>query len=359
MRNEIYGLTSLRFVAALYVFVFHIHIRYPLANGAIGRLLSEGAVAMSLFFMLSGYILAYTYSDSLTSLRQYFVNRFARIYPIYAVVAILALPWIGTFNSNGTESTARGIFKTLFLLASNLFGVQAWFPQFFQYWNDGGSWSISVELFMYALFPLLLRRLCLFNVKKHVVVLLSCWLFLSYIGFVEVLFGKTGIYYSIPAYRLPEFVIGMCLFLIFKSTEKEILVKKIFSSKIFLVFVSTYISYLLVFGRGGVYLQHNFITIPIFSYMILFMHHSNCMIKKIFEKKLFVYLGKISYCIYSFQTIIFLPLQSYYDKLILHFPIFKSNIYLFFACSIVLGIYSSLGYHFIEEPCRKFIRKLR
>ncbi|HZF61217.1 MAG TPA: acyltransferase [Desulfovibrio sp.] len=358
MRNEVYGLTSLRFVAALYVFIFHIHIRYPLANGAIARLLSEGAVAMSLFFMLSGYILAYTYSDSLTSLRQYFVNRFARIYPIYVVSAILGLPWIGTFNSNGTESTTWGVFKTLFLFASNLLGVQAWFPQFFQYWNDGGSWSISVEFFMYALFPLLLRRLCQLNEKKHAIVLLSCWLFLSYIGFVEVLFGKIGIYYSVPIYRLPEFIIGMCLFFISKRTGEATLFKKIFNTKIFLAFVLIYASYLLVFGRGGIYLLHNFITIPFFSYTILFMHHSNCMIKKIFETKTLVYLGKISYCIYSFQVVIFLPLQSYYENLITYLPIFKNNMNLFFACSIALGIYSSLGYHLIEEPCRKFIRKL-
>ena len=52
--TEVRPLTSLRFVAALYVFVFHIHIRWPVAGGWMDGLLSSGAVGMSLFFMLSG-----------------------------------------------------------------------------------------------------------------------------------------------------------------------------------------------------------------------------------------------------------------------------------------------------------------
>ena len=57
--SEVRPLTSLRFVAAFYVFVFHIHIRWPVGMGIADNLLSAGAIGMSLFFMLSGFILAH------------------------------------------------------------------------------------------------------------------------------------------------------------------------------------------------------------------------------------------------------------------------------------------------------------
>ncbi len=60
--NEILPLTSLRFFAALYVFIFHIHIRWSLiCNKFLSNFFFEGGVGMSLFFILSGFILYYRY----------------------------------------------------------------------------------------------------------------------------------------------------------------------------------------------------------------------------------------------------------------------------------------------------------
>jgi peptidoglycan/LPS O-acetylase OafA/YrhL len=48
--SEIFPLTGLRFVAAFYVFLFHIQIRWPLVGrGALENLLAQGAVGMSFF----------------------------------------------------------------------------------------------------------------------------------------------------------------------------------------------------------------------------------------------------------------------------------------------------------------------
>jgi peptidoglycan/LPS O-acetylase OafA/YrhL len=49
----------LRFFAALYVFIFHIHLRWPLAPEStfLSNLLGQGAIGMSLFFVLSGLVL--------------------------------------------------------------------------------------------------------------------------------------------------------------------------------------------------------------------------------------------------------------------------------------------------------------
>lgn len=80
MRDEIRPLTSLRFLAALWVFVFHIELRWPLGlPEPFGALIKHGAIGMSLFFILSGFVLGYTYVEGVKSIRSYAIRRFARI----------------------------------------------------------------------------------------------------------------------------------------------------------------------------------------------------------------------------------------------------------------------------------------
>ena len=119
---------------------------------------------MSLFFMLSGFVLAYRYADGRSTLKDYLINRFARIYPIYAVAALVTLPWIGiNFVNSSLADTLKWIGQLALLVFSNIFLIQAWFLQYFSHWNDGGSWSISVEAFCYILLPFFLPRETLIN----------------------------------------------------------------------------------------------------------------------------------------------------------------------------------------------------
>jgi peptidoglycan/LPS O-acetylase OafA/YrhL len=95
IRNEVKSLTSFRFLAAFYVFLFHVQIRVPVfGDGLFGQAIAEGAVGMSMFFTLSGFILSHAYAESKIAIKQYVQNRIARIYPVYILAAILALPWL-------------------------------------------------------------------------------------------------------------------------------------------------------------------------------------------------------------------------------------------------------------------------
>ena len=147
-KPEILALTGLRFVAAFYVFIFHMNGRWSItSNQFLGNILSQGAIGMSMFFMLSGFVLTYVYGDGKTSYKNYLVNRFSRIYPLYIFAAVISLPWIKGFLAPTID-----IKQIILLIISNILVVQAWIPQFFNYWNDGGSWSISVEFFCYLLY---------------------------------------------------------------------------------------------------------------------------------------------------------------------------------------------------------------
>ena len=148
--NHIKSLTGLRFLSALWVFLFHIHIRYPLTDSSfLSSILNYGHLGMILFFVLSGYILTHRYSEKAFELKSYYINRFARVFPIYILAGIVTLPWL---IHAGVENNIP-IFKYVGLIFANIFAIQAWFPFMFDYWNVNASWSISVEVFFYLLFP--------------------------------------------------------------------------------------------------------------------------------------------------------------------------------------------------------------
>lgn len=70
IRNEVKSLTAFRFLAAFYVFLFHLQIRIPLfGEGPIGNFVAEGAVGMTMFFTLSGFILSHAYDSIEIDLR--------------------------------------------------------------------------------------------------------------------------------------------------------------------------------------------------------------------------------------------------------------------------------------------------
>src|SRR6478752_7231975 len=91
-RDTLPALTGLRFVAALLVVLFHYQFLVPgLAQSAVpgARVIQAGFVGVSIFFVLSGFILAYTYLDPDGTMRStvsaFWHARFARIYPAYAL----------------------------------------------------------------------------------------------------------------------------------------------------------------------------------------------------------------------------------------------------------------------------------
>ena len=84
------ALTGLRAVAAGLVLL---HYFNPLAPGRFGwqlhSLVAEMHIGVTVFFVLSGFLIGYRYLGRSGALRTYFVNRFARIYPLYFLLTTL------------------------------------------------------------------------------------------------------------------------------------------------------------------------------------------------------------------------------------------------------------------------------
>ena len=157
-RPTLPSLTGLRFVAALQVVLFHVvGPRLAAAAGPGPRLILGGYVGVSLFFVLSGFILAYTYVGEDGRLRgtaaAFWVARLARVYPVYLLALAVGAPH---FLDRVIRHTPPGTSRARDVVAGVLSPVlaQAWWPQSACDWNCPG-WSLSVEVLFYALFPLL------------------------------------------------------------------------------------------------------------------------------------------------------------------------------------------------------------
>ncbi|WP_327001516.1 acyltransferase [Dactylosporangium sp. NBC_01737] len=148
------ALTGLRWAAALVVFGQHtLELFYdpdlvaprPVRAALWALLVNGGAMGVSFFFVLSGFVLTWS-SPPAFGVRGFWWRRFSKIYPATLVTTLAALLVVG----------GAGPLQ----LAAHLTLTQTWFPHasIFGALNPV-SWSLSCEAFFYLCFPLLLAFL--------------------------------------------------------------------------------------------------------------------------------------------------------------------------------------------------------
>lgn len=145
MRFHAAALTGIRALAAYLVYIHHFigaNVENP---GFLGRVLGEGHVGVTVFYVLSGFLIAWRYEEQLKSgalgLGTYFRNRFAKIIPLYWLLLTITLLGFYPPVDGGHILAQYTLFKGF--IPSLLFsGI----PQ---------SWSLTVEETFYALAPLI------------------------------------------------------------------------------------------------------------------------------------------------------------------------------------------------------------
>jgi len=202
------SLTGLRFVAAFVVFGFHLIVVQFVDGGGAGTamqwIFGQGAVGVSFFFLLSGFVLTWSARGDDTA-RRFWQRRFAKIYPNHVVT------WVAAF----VVALVTGVGVTALIAIPNLFLVQAWFPDpRIHYGMNTVAWSLACEVFFYALFPLLRRLLVRLTPRSlwpaAAAALFTVWA----VPLVAQTLPEEHQYWAIwlfPVARLPEFVAGMVL----------------------------------------------------------------------------------------------------------------------------------------------------
>ncbi len=149
-------LTGVRALAAYLVFVSHFSYVFDGKLPAFTlRVLGEMHIGVSLFFVLSGFLITYRYYNNFTLngawFRQYLKNRVARIYPMYFLLTLAAFTY---YFTNCDPIITKGFDHPIALLFMNITFVRGFF---YQFWDTGiaQGWSLTVEECFYFSAPVL------------------------------------------------------------------------------------------------------------------------------------------------------------------------------------------------------------
>lgn len=280
---------------------------------------------MTFFFILSGFVMAWSARYGIKD--NYVKSRFYRIYPAYLFMGVISLPFL--FDV-GNEK----IIPSLILYFT---ATQSWIPDSFFVWNFSGSWSVSTELFFYMVFPLILPILK----RKTITAIIIAYTVSSLIIPFAVSIGggsKMPYFYISPIHRLPEFIIGVCLGILFL---KEYEIKSGRVNYFLFIFSILLLIFISPVGNDS-FMKRNVITIPAVSFLVYFLAKKK--IDKNFITKPFIYIGKISYSFYLMQ----IPIISFFAKYKSYFSWFENyQVWLFMAFTNL--ILAMVSYHFVEE----------
>ena len=212
-RPRLNSLTSLRFFAALLIFILH-----SKDHGLIPLSFLESfdlSKSVSFFFVLSGFVLTYSYHRRHYSIPRFYCHRFARIWPItFFCFCLFSFFCLSLYFYQLTPA-----FLLFLTLLSHIFLLQSIIPIPEVYFGfNAVAWSISVEVFFYILFPAFnsLRTSKLFLRSSFLSVMLLLFSFcIQLFAFPE--FSPhhldsivwEGFTYINPLFRLPEFIFGI------------------------------------------------------------------------------------------------------------------------------------------------------
>lgn len=214
MNKRVDGLNFIRILDMTMILLFHAKLIYGFHTGIpwMNRLVSVGAVFITVFFMLSGFGLRKSngglsirdFSDVLS----YYKKRILSIYPLFFLLSVVALIFQFRVADSFTETLT--LLPIQFSMLHILFGKDMhWFL-----FNDN-CWYISALFVLYLLFPFLNSFVNWISNRFGVlakiglcfvlwIVSVSVYFYLVYC--TEYVFLD---YYPNPFLRIPEFMIGM------------------------------------------------------------------------------------------------------------------------------------------------------
>jgi len=343
-RRTLPALTGVRFLAAFYVVLFHglpwLRERYVLP-AALQTFLGNGYLAVNLFFILSGFILAYTYDGQIagkSNRLRFWEARFARIYPVYFLSLVLAF-WFERGLSFGTR-------------AAVILMVQAWnprTPKLTGAWNYP-AWTLSVEAFFYLCFPFLLPwmsrksgRVLFWMMGLLLIICVVVHTPIQGLGDLDRSSLLTNIV-PLPLLRIPEFLLGMVIGL--KLLRNEATGQNVGSPS--RVYIAVLGALLILSLPLGVWVS--LVTVP-FAVLVYELAIGGSVLAKSLSARFMVLLGSASYAVYLLQF----PVRSWTRVIFSHFPEKLAHLGTPLT-PLILVLFSILVFKLWEEPCRRALR---
>ncbi len=346
------GLDLMRISMALLIYMFHsrIHVLHC-SYGFLNSFVDMGAIAMTGFFLLSGYVinLAYGRKDMSNSdeIKRFYLKRLITIIPLYFVWAFLMVAANVVINGKSAAIEEILLFPVEFL------GIQSVFSTLFSFSHNGGSWFISCILICYFLYPLLQIITQKMTDKNRIVLIIVLSSILLWSPFVQHYFNLQKIY-SNPFFRALEFSIGILVLQlnIYYSPSKLIN----FLRRPFICIVSLLVLFVGVTGARmynvpADYMLYNWVALPCFVSLMVPLGSYN--FKKLLNSKFIKYLSELSFCIFLGQIIY----VWYVVKYALQYIGCEANIMKILISFMIVFCIANVLHYFVEVPSAKYLKQ--
>ena len=333
------GLQFIRLFAFFLIFLSH----------AINSLSIIGAAGVSLFIVLSGFLMTYNYlkKDILINPFLFAIRKLKRLYPLHILMMIVMIVRI-LFRS------FPGFFDLIISIVSNIFLVQAWIPkQKYYYSLNSVSWYLCLCLLFYLVFPFVIKMLRKIENNK---ILFSCFalvflfelglsLFSSIFGSKETtdLFSIHWITYIFPISRLLDFLLGCILgVLVIRRGRKHSKYSKLLGAVSLIVFLSIC---LLIFLKVPFFCQesikYSLLFLPISVFIIFSFSGCEFLFERFLSNKVIFFLSELTPYAFLIHALII-----YYCKKLLSVIDINNHIFslILIIFSFVLTMVLSWGY---------------
>lgn len=352
-------LTGLRAYAALWVLSSHLFVGQAydvgfgtrLDLGPFAYLAYRGAWGVDVFFVLSGFVMMHVYESRfaggvrLREAARFLGLRLGRIYPLH--VAVLALMAVG--YASGRLPWDRHPFEVGALVA-NLLLVHCWGFQDVLVWNRP-SWSISAEWFAYLLFPLMARSVQALRGPGATLLALAGAYVLYDVARYQVGGFTRG---NLGPGSLLRVAFGFGAGVLLYRLSRWPRLDRVPWDAVCLAAVAG-VALSMINLRGYDVLLHLPIVLLVFC-----VARSRGVAARLFDNRVSVYLGEISYSIYMVHFPLLRFLTHNFGARIQAETAGGGQALLWACAALVLGAVfatSALFYHAVEVPCRDWTKR--
>lgn len=385
------GADGLRCIACLAVIIHHLSQKLkigqqPLWLKNLHSFTLMGNVGVSIFFMLSGFLLSYPFwnhylnNENFPNIKEYILRRAARIIPGFYIALIISTLLLIVGNIPVEHLWTR-------FFAGLTFTSSFHYITFFPSEIDGALWSISFEVFCYLLMPIFMYGLFkLFGIKRLFFKSFLYWIgvmvFILIINqLVHIFFTPNevnrgwqygiigGAKYWMPNYNpigfFAHFSFGIMAAgfttALYINSDKLSKLKKAYVFDIIGLIILTISFVFIWFMKNQLEFSFSFQNQPFFFpfYQLMIgttlaiLPHTN-FLGKILDNTFFKFTAKISFGLYLWHQIIINVVTTVY---VIDFANFKT--WLFVSTCIIISAYiiATLSYKFIEKPALNLAHK--
>ena len=337
---------------AILIFMFHSRIHVlKCSYGYLNSFVSMGAIAMTGFFLLSGYVMNLTYgykdmSDS-AEIKRFYLKRIISIIPLYFVWASLLV------SANVILNGKSAAIEEIILFPVEILGIQSVFSSLFPFSHNGGSWFISCILICYLIYPLLQNLTKSISIRNKILVIFILSAILLYSPIVQHYFHLQKLY-SNPFFRILEFSIGILVSQLNISSNLNKLVSIMRNYFVCIVSIFGLIVGITILKMVNIpcdYMLYNWIALPCFISLMVSLGSYKFSVFQ--NSKLIKYLSELSFCIFLGQIIY----VWYAVKFAFEYAGIESNIMKILVSFIIVFCIANLLHYLVEIPSSKYLKQ--